>query len=146
MNYVHIILKAAKTAKISGVFLLAICTHETKLTNIQVLNDGGSTSYGICQVKYDTAKMLGYDGKPEGLMVPSVNAKWAAEYLKYQYDRYGGVWYRAVAAYNAGQYNESTKINGCPRNLKYVKKVQEKMPIHFREQLTCNPAKNVEDQ
>ena len=75
MNYVQTILHAAKVAKTSGLILLAICTHETKLNNIIVKNDGGTPSYGICMVKYNTAKMLGYQGTPKGLMNPKDKRK-----------------------------------------------------------------------
>lgn len=124
---------AAKAAKTSGFILLAICTHETRLNNITVFNDGGTPTYGICQVKYDTAHMLGYEGKPEGLLDPKENAKWAANYLRYQQVRYGN-WCRAVAAYNAGRYNESKIMPGYPRNLKYVNQVKK----ISTERFTCD--------
>lgn len=133
MNYVQIIAAAAKAAKTSGLILLAICTHETQLNNVTVLNDKGTPTYGICQVKYETAQMLGYEGKPDGLMDPKENAKWAANYLRYQQVRYGD-WCKAVAAYNAGKYNESKVMPGYPRNLKYVNKVKKISTQHF----TCD--------
>ena len=133
MNYVQIILAAAKAAKTSGLILLAICTHESKLTNVTVPNDKGTPTYGICQVKYATAQMLGYQGEAEGLLNPKENAKWAANYLRYQQVRYGD-WCRAVAAYNAGRYNESKVMPGYPRNIKYVNKVKNISTQHF----TCD--------
>jgi soluble lytic murein transglycosylase-like protein len=75
-------------------------------------------------VKYATAQMLGYKGNPEGLMDPKTNAHFAALYLKYQYDRYGN-YCHAIAAYNAGRYNESKVLPGYPRNLKYVNSVKK---------------------
>lgn len=83
--------------------LAAICftesAHRPHATN---LDDNGSSSIGLCQVKYATAQMLGYTGTVEGLYDGKVNAKWAARYIKYQLDRYPGEWNDAVAAYNAG--------------------------------------------
>jgi soluble lytic murein transglycosylase-like protein len=98
-----------------------------------VQNDGGTPTYGICQVKYETAQMLGYSGQPSGLMDPKENAKWAANYLRYQQVRYGD-WCKAIAAYNAGRYNESTVMPGYPRNLKYVNNVKKISTQHF----TCD--------
>ena len=133
MQYVQIIVAAAKAAKTSGLILLAICTHESKLSNIINHNDGGSPTYGICQVKYSTAQMLGYQGKADGLMNPKENAKWAANYLRYQQLRYGD-WCKTVAAYNSGTYNESKVMPGYPKNLKYVNGVKKISTQHF----TCD--------
>lgn len=138
MNFVTIILAAAKKAGVSGPMLLAICMHESGLKNVMVPHDGGSPTYGVCQVKYDTAIMLGYEGKPEGLMVVKENAKWAAKYLKRQHDRYDGDWCKAVAAYNAGRYNESKIKPGYPRNLKYVNRVKKKLEEDMQNHLSCD--------
>lgn len=138
MNYVQIILQAAKAAKTSGLILLAICTHETKLQNVTVQNDGGSASIGICQMKLDTAKFLGYQGNQAGLLNPKINAKYAALYLKYQNERYNGDWCKAVAAFNAGKYNESKIMPGHPRNLKYVLNVRKNINRHFQSTLSCD--------
>lgn len=138
MTYSAIILAAAKAAKVSGVLLLAICGYESNLTNVVVYHDGKSPSYGICQVKYETAQMIGFKGKAESLISPTVNAKWAAKYLAYQGKRYGeDDWCKLVAAYNAGSYNESKKVPGKPRNLKYVRRVQKRLPDEFKPRLSC---------
>lgn len=137
MSYEAIILTAAKAAKVSGSLLLAICMHETGLKNASVPFDHGSPTYGVCQIKLDTAKMIGFTGKAPDLMVPGINAKWAAIYLKYQLDRYNGNWCKTVAAYNAGKFTESTISPGYPRNLKYVRKVQQKLAIHLQPKLSC---------
>jgi soluble lytic murein transglycosylase-like protein len=128
MDFVTIILAAAKSVGISGSLLLAICTHESGLKNVKVPYDNGSASYGICQVKFSTAKGLGHKGNAQDLMNPEINAKWAAEYLKYQLKRYNYNIYKATAAYNSGRYNESTKKPGFAKNHLYVKKVQKKLP------------------
>lgn len=134
MDYVTIILSAAKAAKVSGALLLAICTHESGLKNSIHPHDGGSPTYGVCQVKYDTAKMIGFKGKSYELMNPVTNVEWAAKYLAYQHERYGDNWCKVAAAYNAGSYNPSEKSIGYPKNHKYVKKVQAKLdlPLHYR--------------
>lgn len=144
MNYVSIILLAAKKAGVSGSLLLAICTHESGLKNVLVPHDGGSPTYGICQVKYDTAKMMGFNGEAKDLMTPKVNAKWAATYLKYQKSRYDGDWMKSTAAYNSGTYNESKKVPGCPRNLAYIRYVQEKLEDSLKPRLSCDSVKDEE--
>jgi len=137
MIYETIILAAAKAAKVSGALLLAICTHESGLKNVKVPDDGGSPTYGICQVKYGTAQMMGFTGKPKDLMDPETNAKYAAAYLKYQKERYESDWVKATAAYNAGTYNESSKIPGCPKNLKYIRHVRKKLDESLQDKLRC---------
>ena len=124
-------------AKISGAILVAVCSHESGLRNTVVKNDGGSPSIGICQVKQETAVMLGYKGTPEGLMNPQTNAKYAAKYLKKQYDRYQN-WCKAIAAYNAGRYNESLREPGHPKNLKYVLNVRKKLNKQFQKNVSCD--------
>lgn len=139
MTFVAIILSAAKKVGVSGSLLLAICSHESNLKNVFVPHDGGSPSIGICQVKEDTAKMLGYKGNAKGLMNPTINAEWAARYLKYQAERYGEHnWCKIAAAYNAGSFNESSKFPGIPRNIKYVRKVQAKLEDHLYHKMSCD--------
>lgn len=143
MDFSTIILAAAKAAKVSGELLLAICMTESNLKNVFVPHDGGSPTYGICQVKYTTAQMIGYKGDAKGLMNPATNAKWAAEYLRFQKLRYESDWCKAVAAYNSGTYSESTISPGYPKNLKYVKKVQSYIDDHLQYKLTCVKNKKI---
>lgn len=137
MNYVKIILLAAKKAQISGAILLAICTNETGLRNIVAKHDGHSASYGICQVKVETAKFLGFKGSSKNLMNPSINAKYAALYLKHQYKRYDKNLCKAIAAFNAGRYNESKVIPNHPRNLGYVNRIRKLVDKKTRESIRC---------
>lgn len=137
MSFATIIIAAAKKIGMSGSLLLAICTHESGLKNVLVPHDGGSPSYGICQIKYETAKMVGFTGKAKELMDPKINAQWAAAYLKFQKSRYNGDWMKSTAAYNSGTYNESKKVPGCPRNLKYIRHVQKKLDEKLQDRLEC---------
>lgn len=139
---ISIILNAAKAAKVSGVLLLAICSHESaNFTLNYAPHDHGSPSYGSCQVKADTAWALGFSGKVEDLNKPEVNAKYAALYLAYQQDRYekeyGENWVVLTAAYNAGTYHPSSKVVGCPKNLKYINFVKNHLPEEYKNKLTC---------
>lgn len=105
----------ANKAGIPAPLLAAVCytesTHQPHATN---LDDNGSSSIGLCQVKLATAKMMGYTGTVEGLYDGKANARLAARYLKYQLDRYpGGEWTDAIAAYNAGS------VRKCNMEKKY---------------------------
>ena len=127
-----IILAAAKAVGVPGALLLAICTHESGLRNVEAPHDHGSPSYGLCQVKEDTAKILGYTGDGHGLMNPETTAKYASLYLKYQLDRYQGDWLMATSAYNAGSYSESTRHPGYPKNIKYINKIRKLLPEDYK--------------
>ena len=138
MTYVNIIATAAKAAKVSAVLLYAICAHESRDFSLDFSKyDNGSPSYSVCQVKENTAKMFGFVGNPLRLRNAIVGAKYAALYLKYQEDRYGEDWIKLVSSYNAGSFSESSKIRGCPRNLKYLRLVRQKLPEHLRKKLDC---------
>lgn len=142
--YASTILYWAKFLGVPGSLLLAICTHESGLKNTINQYDGGSPSYGICQIKADTARMLGFAGELESdLMVPGLNAWYAAKYLGYQLKRYQGDWCKAVSAFNAGRYNPSTVVPGKPRNLRYVKGVTLYLDDKHKDLLACGPRKVV---
>ncbi len=138
MSITTIITGAAKVAHVSGALLLAICSHESNNFTLNYnANDKGTPSIGVCQVKLATARLVGFKGKPKDLMNASVNGKIAAMYLKYQQNRYGSEWLKLASAYNAGSYSESSIVPGCPKNLKYVKLVQKKLPVSLQKRLNC---------
>jgi len=105
------------TAAMWAVVLSAVCHVESggKPHTINV-NDGGTPSYGECQVKLNTARQMGFTGTPGQLLKRDVNRAVALRYLKYQYTRYGSL-PKAIAAYNSGS------VRGEIRNTKYVEKV-----------------------
>lgn len=65
-------------------------------------DDGGSDSLGVCQVKYNTAKWLGFKGNEQQLMDPKVNIYYSAKYLSHNLKRYNGNIEKSVIAYNRG--------------------------------------------
>jgi soluble lytic murein transglycosylase-like protein len=141
-SYLSLVTSAAKAAKVSTMLLYAVCAHESRDFTLDfALYDNGSPSYGVCQIKENTARMLGYKGKAMDLRNPHIGIKYAALYLKYQLDRYNNDWLQAVAAYNAGTYIESNKKLGCPKNLKYIKLVQEKLDKKLQNRLNCGKDK-----
>jgi soluble lytic murein transglycosylase-like protein len=101
--------------------LSAICWVESKHTPAAInVVDGGSASYGECQVKLKTARYMGFKGHPSQLLKREVNREFAGKYLRYQLARYDGDVRMAVSAYNAG------RVRGEIRNHKYVNRVMSK--------------------
>jgi soluble lytic murein transglycosylase-like protein len=103
------ILLAALVVGIDPHLLSAICYVESgHNVNAYVHNDGGSPSYGQCQIKMATAKDMGFRGTKKELMSEGANALYAAKYLNYQYKRTRR-WESAIIAYNAGRVIKSQK-------------------------------------
>lgn len=83
--------------------LASICYQESKF-NITALHkkDGKTDSIGVCQIKYETAKYMGFVGTKEELFNPEINIYYAAKYLRHQLMRYHYDIPKAVIAYNRG--------------------------------------------
>ena len=139
MDIVTLIFSTAKVVGVSGSLLLSICLHESGGFKLNyAANDKGTPSHGVCQVKAATAAMFGFKGDPKKLNENHTSILYAARYLRFQQERYGDKdWLMIVAAYNAGVYRPSKKVRGCPRNLKYVKLVQERLPPELQYKLSC---------
>jgi len=104
-------------ALLSGVdpsLLASICWIESRHKEEAInKDDGGSPSYGLCQVKLSTANWIaGRNGHNtltvKQLMEPLNNAYFAGLYLRYQTNRYETT-RCAVSAYNAGRCILSNK-------------------------------------
>jgi len=64
--------------------------------------DGKTHSYGVCQIKLETARSMGFKGTAKQLMQPEINVRYAGLYLTFQIKRYKGNTKKAVIAYNRG--------------------------------------------
>lgn len=116
---------ASTTYSLPPGLLSSICYAESRHSTLElVTQDNGSPSYGICQIKYDTAALMGFKGTSKQLLTPKVNIKYAAKYLKYQLLRYQGNVYKASLAYNAGSYR-------CGKNHFYWLKVTDSYSTLF---------------
>lgn len=101
---------AADKAEIPRSLLLAVCYGESNFNTKKKLThmDGKTLSFGICQVKLESAQWLDLYCKHKMKVTPlrlndhKVNAFYAAKLLKYQLKRYKGNWQLAVDAYNKG--------------------------------------------
>lgn len=71
-------------------------------------DDGRGDSLGICQIKLETAKGLGFKGSQKELMQIENNIYYAGAYLQHQKNRYNGDITKAVIAYNIGSAKHLT--------------------------------------
>jgi hypothetical protein len=61
-------------------------------------------NYGLMQIRYRTAKGMGYDGNPHGLLNADTNLRYAVRYLKGAWVVSGGNEKRADRLYQTGYY------------------------------------------
>lgn len=89
--------------------LLSSLCYVESTHNIEAIHhdDGHADSLGVCQIKYATAKTLGFKGQPIDLMNPKTNIYYAGKYLRHQLVRYGSI-EKAVIAYNIGSAKSLT--------------------------------------
>lgn len=115
---------AANANNVPYRLLKAICKVESNL-NPKALNpdDYGSPSYGLCQIKETTARLVHYRGPIRGLFNPYINANISARYLHKHLTKCNNDWVRAASAYNAGTCHRVI------RNTKYVHKVMSKLEL-----------------
>jgi soluble lytic murein transglycosylase-like protein len=102
--------------------LSALCYVESNhKINVSKVENDGSNSLGVCEIKLGTARMMGFLGTEKRLMQPKNNIKYAAKYLNYQIHRYHGDIYKAIGAYNSGTYHQNRKHQA--KNKIYIERV-----------------------
>lgn len=69
--------------------------------NEHAVNSG---NYGLMQIRLGTARALGYDGPPEGLLDPETNMTYAVRYLAGAYRAAHGDEDRAIVLYSSGYH------------------------------------------
>ena len=131
---------AYRETGVNAQIIRSICWTESGLKpNVKNHKDGtdGKTSYGICQIKLDTAKTAGFSitlpitKRPltakqierlevKELMKPDVNILYAAKYFSMCLKRYRNDMAAALTGYNRGINNPS---NVKDKYNKYVAKV-----------------------
>ena len=65
--------------------------------------------WGLMQIRYDTARGMGYRGKPKGLLSADTNLKYSARYLANAWIVSGGDPDRAIALYAGGYFYEAKR-------------------------------------
>ncbi|MGN6102641.1 MAG: transglycosylase SLT domain-containing protein [Devosia sp.] len=66
--------------------------------------------WGLMQIRYDTARSMGYDGAPSGLLEADTNLRYAVKYLAGAYRVAGGIPDRAAAFYASGYYYDARRM------------------------------------
>lgn len=66
-------------------------------------------NFGLMQIRYATARGMGYRGSPSGLLDANTNLTYAVPYLANAYKIAGGNADRAVALYARGYYYEAKR-------------------------------------
>lgn len=99
--------------------LSSLCFVESRhIASIVHKDDGASNSYGVCQVKLETARYLGFTGTQEELLKPENNIFYAAMYLNKQIRRYKDVT-KGIVAYNRGNSLRLTRSNYSDKVIKH---------------------------
>ncbi len=86
------------------------------------LDDSGTNSVGICQVKLSTAQFMGFKGTEKDLMHPAINIYYSGKYLNHQLYRYKGNIEKAVIAYNMGSTKHLTRTKYSVKVIKQWRK------------------------
>lgn len=116
-KYDEIIRKWAKEYGPHPAFVKAIIKAESNFNPRAyraepAINDA---SYGLMQILFQTAKGLGYEGQPAGLLDPELNIQFGTKYLGMQLKHFGSE-ELAAAAYNAGPGAVSRLVNKYGNN------------------------------
>jgi soluble lytic murein transglycosylase-like protein len=132
-----------KEAKAQGAMnpklLLALAKIESS-KNPRALN---KPHYGLLQIKYDTAKMLGFRQKPQALLDWKVNLKVGSKYLNQKLVEYKSP-KAAIAAYNAGAAYICKKGKSlddgkpCRRGFYVNQKYVDRVWAVYQSKLSCS--------
>lgn len=121
-----IFLSNDKALNLPSGLLESICYIESRHnTTVIAHRDGGSDSYGICQIKLATARHLGFKGAQKQLMEPEVNIHYAGKLLVHLIARYKGDIVKAVVAYNMGSAKTFTRSKYSDKVIKQWRKRNE---------------------
>ena len=66
--------------------------------------------YGLMQIRYDTARSMGYSGTPEGLLDADTNLRFGGKYLAGAYRVANGDPEKAVSFYATGYYYDARRM------------------------------------
>jgi soluble lytic murein transglycosylase-like protein len=80
--------------------------------------------WGLMQIRYDTARSMGYSGAPSGLLDPDTNLAHAVPYLANAYRVANGNERRAIKLYASGYYYEA-KRRGLLKDMRTAKSASE---------------------
>ena len=98
--------------------------------NARAVGSGGAL--GLMQIKYATARAMGYTGSPAGLLDPETNLTYAVRYLAGAYRASGGNAGGAVSNYARGYYASAKRQGFSPYGTArgaYVNSYAEAQPV-----------------
>jgi len=72
-------------------------------------------NFGLMQIRYQTARGIGYTGSPAGLLNPETNLTYAVKYLAGAYRAAGGNASRAVSLYASGYHGRGVTVTRVAR-------------------------------
>ncbi len=104
----------ARHAQMNGVpeaLVRRVVMRESRY-NARAVGRGGAL--GLMQIKYATARAMGYTGSPTGLLDPETNLTYAVRYLAGAYRVAGGNANGAVANYARGYYGAAKRVGISP--------------------------------
>ena len=104
----------ARHAQMNGVpasLVHRVVVRESRY-NPRAVGRGGAL--GLMQIKYATARAMGYTGSPSGLLDPETNLTYAVRYLAGAYRVAGGSQGAAVSNYARGYYGAAKRVGVSP--------------------------------
>lgn len=105
--------------------LTALCYKESKFKYLYNAEDGGSPSFGPCQIKHIAARQVGFT-RP--YMTTQETIDIAAKYLKYNLKRCGSL-KKALAAYNTGRCMVPSKTGYVYDVLRHLNQLEQGKPL-----------------
>lgn len=121
-NNLEAIFKASDHFKVERALMLGLIMWESGFnTNEQLFEKNvNDFSVGLCQVRYETAKGMGFKGKLADLFDPYTNVYYGARYLSERLHENNNNYPDSLSAYNAGhvsknllgQYTNADYVNG----------------------------------
>ena len=88
---------------------------------------------GLMQIRYQTARGIGYTGSASGLLDAETNLTYAVRYLAGAYQAAGGNPSRAVSLYASGYHGRGVRVARAPQATEPQQQVMElECPAIFR--------------
>ena len=101
-NKESLIAKYSRLYNVDKHLVCAIIKVESNFNPLAInKNDGSSDSLGLMQIKYSTARLLGFRGTKKQLIMPEYNIKYGVKYLAKAKEKFNNTKH-IIQAYNGG--------------------------------------------
>jgi soluble lytic murein transglycosylase-like protein len=136
-----LIRQAKEYGAINPQLVLAISEVESD-KNSKIISGRGlhNSHYGLMQLKLETARMLGFRGKPKDLLQWKINLKYGVSYINEKLEKHHSI-RAASAAYNAGSVFPCKKRHkGCKIGSFVNQGYVDLVMTHYRKhsKIQCN--------